>query len=33
MAEELLQGMMDKGLFEVCSAKMGGGRCVHAIDG
>jgi len=33
MAEELLQGMMDKGLFEVCSAKKGGGDvCMQSMD-
>ena len=27
MVEKLLQGMMDKGQFEVCSAKKEGGMC------
>jgi len=33
VAEELLQGMTDKGLFEVCSTKNGGGDvCMQLVD-
>ena len=32
MVEELLQGMMDKGLIEVRSARKGGSGCVHVVS-